>query len=104
MPIKRQAGNIMTIDRIGSIDPMQPGKKSGKSGPAGPSARSDSISLSSEAVEKGELYQAVELAMAAPDMQADRIEELRRKINDPSYINDTILKATADKILDAFGL
>ncbi|MDR1374505.1 MAG: flagellar biosynthesis anti-sigma factor FlgM [Treponema sp.] len=94
----------MTIDRIGSIDPIQPGKKPGRSGQAGPSAKTDSISLSSEAVEKGELYQAVELALAAPEMQTDRIEELRRKINDPSYINDTILEATADKILDAFGL
>jgi negative regulator of flagellin synthesis FlgM len=94
----------MTIDRIGSIDPIQPGKKPGKSSQAGPSARTDFISLSPEAVEKSELYQAAELALAAPDMQMDRIEELRKKINDPSYINDTILKATADKILDAFGI
>jgi negative regulator of flagellin synthesis FlgM len=104
MPIMRQVGNTMTIDRIGSIDPLQPGKKPGKSSQVGLSAKTDSISLSSEAVEKGELYQAVEAALAAPDMQADRIEELRKKINDPSYINDTILKATADKIFDAFGL
>jgi negative regulator of flagellin synthesis FlgM len=94
----------MTIDRIGSIDPIQPGKKTGQSSRVGPSAQSDSISLSSEALEKGELYQAIELVSAAPDVRTDRIAELKQKIDDPSYINETIIKATADKILDAFGL
>ncbi|QQO10227.1 flagellar biosynthesis anti-sigma factor FlgM [Breznakiella homolactica] len=94
----------MTIDRIGSIDPIQPGKKPGRTGEVQPNAKPDSIALSSEAMEKGELYQAIELVSAAPDVRAERIAELRSKIDDPSYINDTIIKATADKIMDAFGL
>ena len=94
----------MTIDRIGSIDPIQPGKKTGQSSRIGQSAQSDSISLSSEALEKGELYQAIELVSAAPDVRTDRIAELKQKIDDPSYINETIIQATADKILEAFGL
>ena len=94
----------MTINRIDPIDPIQPGKKTNRSGDVNSSAKTDSISLSSEAVEKGELYRAIELASAAPDVRADRIAELREKINDPNYINDTIIKATADKIMDAFGL
>jgi negative regulator of flagellin synthesis FlgM len=94
----------MTIDRIGSIDPIQPGKKTGQSSRTGQSAQSDSISLSSEALEKGELYQAIELISAAPDVRAERIAELKQNINDPSYINETVIQATADKILEAFGL
>jgi negative regulator of flagellin synthesis FlgM len=94
----------MTIDRIGSIDPIQPGKKSGRSGQVDQASKTDSISLSSEAVEKGDLYQAIELASSAPDVRLDRIAELKEKINDPSYINDTIIRATADKIMDVFGL
>jgi negative regulator of flagellin synthesis FlgM len=94
----------MTIDRIGSIDPIQPGKKTGRSGQVSQNEKTDSISLSAEALEKGEQYQAKELIFAAADVRAERIAEMKSKINDPSYINETILKATADKILDAWGL
>ena len=94
----------MTINRIDPIEPIQPGKKSNRSEGVNSGARSDSISLSSEAREKGELYRAIELASAAPDVRADRIAELREKINDPNYVNDTLVKATADRIMDAFGL
>ena len=94
----------MTINRIDPIDPIQPGKKNSRSGEINSATKTDSISLSSEAIEKGELYRVIELASAAPDVRADRIAELREKINDPNYINDTIIKATADKIMDAFGL
>ncbi|MDR3276494.1 MAG: flagellar biosynthesis anti-sigma factor FlgM [Treponema sp.] len=93
----------MTIDRINPIDPIQPGKKPGQTGRVEPQ-RDDSISLSREAVEKSELYRVQELVAAAPDVRLDRIEELRQKINDPSYLNEAVIRATADKILDAFVL
>jgi negative regulator of flagellin synthesis FlgM len=94
----------MTIDRIGLIDPVPPGKKSGRNESVSPNAKSDSISLSSEAIEKSELYHAIELVSNAPDVRADRVAELKAKIDDPSYINERILEATADKIIESFGL
>ncbi|MFP3089523.1 flagellar biosynthesis anti-sigma factor FlgM [Treponema sp. TIM-1] len=94
----------MTIDRIGSIDPVPPGKKPGRNSQVSPNEKTDSITLSQEAVEKGGLYHAIELIASAPDVRLERIEELKQKINDPSYLNDTLIKATADKIMDAFGL
>jgi negative regulator of flagellin synthesis FlgM len=94
----------MTIDRIGPIDPIQPGKKPGQTTRINQTEKSDSINLSSEAVEKGELYQTIELVSAASDLRMDRVAELKQKINDPSYINETIIRATADKIMDVFGL
>jgi negative regulator of flagellin synthesis FlgM len=94
----------MTIDRINFLDPIQPGKKSGRSSQVSKDIKSDSISLSSEALEKAELYRAMELVSAAEDMRAERVAELKRKINDPSYINDALIKAAANKIADAFGL
>jgi negative regulator of flagellin synthesis FlgM len=93
----------MTIDRIGHLEPIQPGKKPGRSEPVRGNDK-DSISLSSEALEKSELYRVSELVKAAPDMQAERIAELRQKINDPGYLNERLLNATADKILESFGL
>ena len=94
----------MKIDRIGIVDPLQNGKKADRTENVRRKADTDSVSFSSEAIEKGDLYQAVELVSAAPDVRTDRIEELKRKINDPSYINDAIIGSTADRIMDAFGV
>jgi negative regulator of flagellin synthesis FlgM len=94
----------MTINGIGPIEPLQSNKKLGQNSRVNQTAEGDSISLSSEALKKGEMYQALELAAAASDVRADRIEELKNKINDPSYINEVIIGATADRLMDAFGL
>jgi negative regulator of flagellin synthesis FlgM len=93
----------MTIDRVTSIDPILPGRKAGSNSRINPTEKSDSIALSSEAMEKGELYQAIELVSAGADIRADRVAEIKAKIQDPSYINETIIRATADKIMDVFG-
>ena len=94
----------MTVDRISPMEPLEPGKKTGRSGQPERGKGSDSISLSSEAVEKAELFRAMEIVNAAEDIRAAKIAELKEKINDPSYINETLVSATADRIMDAFGL
>jgi negative regulator of flagellin synthesis FlgM len=94
----------MTIDRIGPPEPIQPGKKPGRNEAIRESGQTDSISLSSEAMEKSELYHTIEVVSAAPEIRMDRIAELRDKINDPEYLNDRIINATADKIIESFGL
>ncbi|MCL2139469.1 MAG: flagellar biosynthesis anti-sigma factor FlgM [Treponema sp.] len=66
--------------------------------------KTDSISLSPEAKEKAEVYQVVELIKAAPNLNDAQIAALREKINDPAYINERTISATADRIMDAFGL
>ena len=94
----------MTIDRIGSIDPIQPGKKPGQTGQVRVSQGADSINISSEAQQKAELFRVQEMAAAAADIRTERVAELKQKINDPAYINDTVLNATANNIIDAlFG-
>jgi negative regulator of flagellin synthesis FlgM len=42
----------------------------------------------------------VELVSAAPDVREDRVAELKAKIDDPAYINETLLNGTVDKIID----
>ena len=94
----------MTIDRIGSIDPIQPGKKPGRTNQVRESQGPDSINISSEAQKKAELFRTQELAAVAPEVRAERVAELREKINDPSYINDQVINATADKLIESlFG-
>jgi len=90
----------MTIDRLNSIDPIREPKKPAVSGRADKVSRGDSIAISSDAAAKAELYNAVELAKATPDVRADRIAELKAKIDDPAYLNDAVISMTADRILD----
>jgi len=94
----------MTIDRLGPIDPIQPGKRPGKTGQVRESSNSDTISISSEGYEKAELHRTQEVVASASDVRLDRVAELKEKINDPSYINDSVINATANKIIDTlFG-
>ncbi|MCL2478220.1 MAG: flagellar biosynthesis anti-sigma factor FlgM [Treponema sp.] len=94
----------MTIDRVGSIDPVQPDKKPGRANQVNQIPTKDSINISSEAVEKAELFRVKELAAASPEMRNEKVEELKAKINDPSYLNKDVINATADRIIDAlFG-
>jgi hypothetical protein len=93
----------MMVERIGYLDPIQPGNKPGKSDQLRGGNKTDSISLSPEAKAKAELYQIVELIKSAPELDDSQIIALREKINDPAYLNGTI-SATADRIMDAFGL
>jgi negative regulator of flagellin synthesis FlgM len=94
----------MTIDRVSPIDPIQPGKRPAKAGQVNESPNSDSISISSEALEKAELLRTQELAASAPDVRLERVAELKEKINDPAYINESVINATANKLIDTlFG-
>ena len=94
----------MTIDRIGSIDPIPPGKKTGGANQARGTHIADSINISSEAVAKAELYRVRDLIVTAPELRTERIQELKEKFNDPSYLNSEVISATADKLIDAlFG-
>jgi negative regulator of flagellin synthesis FlgM len=93
----------MTIHGVDSVDLYQPVGKAGKNTPVEQAAGRDSIALSSEALQKGEFYRVSEIVASAPDIRADRIAELRQKINDPDYLNDKIA-ATADALMKALGL
>ena len=90
----------MTIDRLNSIDPIRDPQKPSSGGKAEKASGGDSISISSDAAQKADLYKALELAKAAPETRSDRIAELKAKINEPSYMDDAVLSMTADRIID----
>ena len=92
----------MTIDRVGHVEPIPPERRTGRSAQVEGRDKSDSISLSADAVIKAEIYQVVELIKSAPELDDARIAELRQKIDDPNYLNDKVISATADNILGAW--
>jgi len=92
----------MTIDRIGHVEPIPPGKKPGRSAQVGGNEKADTINISAEASKQAERYQVLELIKSAPELDEARIIELRKEINDPSFLNDKVIRATADNILNAW--
>jgi len=90
----------MTIDKLGSINPLQHYNRPEKAVKSAYKNEHDSISVSNEARTMGELYQVAEIVKNTDDIRLDRIEEVKRKLEDPSYINSAILGAVADKIMD----
>ena len=92
----------MMVNRIGPLEPIQSGKKPGRNEQVEGSDRTDTINLSREAKEKGEVYQVLELIKSAPELDEARIVELRQKIDDPAYLNERVINATANKLLDAW--
>jgi negative regulator of flagellin synthesis FlgM len=94
----------MTVERIGPLDPASNVKKPEK--PAKPKTKSDvdSINLSQEARSKAEVFKAMEATKTAPDVRLDRVAEVKRKLQDPSYPSQEVIEKTADGILKSFGV
>jgi len=92
----------MTVNRIGHVEPILSGKKPGKSEQVGGNDKADTINLSANAMEKAERYQVLELIRSAPELDEARIVELRQKIEDPSYLNEKVINATAENIVNAW--
>jgi negative regulator of flagellin synthesis FlgM len=90
----------MTIDRLNPIDPIRDPAKPSSSERVSRAARGDSIAISSDAAQKAELYNAMEVAKSAPEVRSDLVAELKAKIQDPNYINEAVVSMTADRILD----
>ncbi|MEM5947072.1 flagellar biosynthesis anti-sigma factor FlgM [Spirochaetia bacterium 38H-sp] len=94
----------MTIDRTGPIDPINKYLKTQKTERVVKKSEGDSVSISQEAVRRAEFHKAVETVKATPDIRMDRVEEVKKKLEDPSYIDDTVIDVVADRILDVFGI
>jgi negative regulator of flagellin synthesis FlgM len=92
----------MTVNSIGPLEPIPSAKKPGRSEKVGGNDKADSINLSAQAMEQAERYQVLELIKSAPELDEARIAELREKINDPAYLNEKVIKATADNIVNAW--
>ncbi|MDC7242310.1 MAG: flagellar biosynthesis anti-sigma factor FlgM [Spirochaetales bacterium] len=94
----------MTIDRIGPVDPLSRFNKTEKTVRSEQKEKTDSIDVSSEAKKSAELLQTMDTVKAAPDVREDRIAEVKARLQDPNYINDTVVNSVADKLMDLFGI
>ena len=93
----------MIIDRLGGVEPLKNVQKPQKPQQKAPVQAADTVSVSQEAKAMADAYYLNEIAKATPDIRADLVAEIQEKIKDPSYINDSLVNATADKIMESFG-
>lgn len=94
----------MTINRIGSTDPInQPNKTNRTQKPVTPNSK-ESISVSKSAIDKAELIKTAGIVNNTPDIRMDKVEEIKAKLQDPNYINDKVINSVAEKIMEDFGL
>ena len=93
---------IEKISGISQINNLQRTQRSSSSESVKSSP--DEISVSDEARKLSDAYYLNQVAEETPDVRTDLVEQIRQKIQDPNYLNDATIAATADKILSAFGL
>lgn len=94
----------MTIERLGPFDPISKYNKAEKASKPARLTGKDSIDLSEEAKSKAELYKISEKVRLSPDIREDRVAEVKKKLEDPNYIDDRVKGIVADRIIDLFGL
>ena len=94
----------MSIERLGSLDPLAAYKNSQKVNRVQSSAGQDSVSVSEEARAKAELFKLDAAVRSSSDVRMDRVEAVKAKLQDPNYINDTVINSVADKLMGVFGL
>ncbi len=94
----------MTVERIGPPEAASNVKKTEK--PARMKAKGDvdAIDVSAEARSRAEISRATEAARTAPDVRLDRVEEVKRKLQDPNYPSAEVIEKVAEGIMKAFGI
>ena len=94
----------MTIDKLGPINPVSKFNKPNKTQKAVAKDTSDSINISDDAKSLAEVYKAAEEVKKTEDIRMDRVNEVKKKLEDPSYIDDTVVDSVAENIMELFGL
>jgi len=94
----------MTIDRLGPVDPVSKINNKNKPTNVEKHVPADSVAVSEEARRLAALQQTAEFVHAAPDVRVDRVEEVKEKLQDSNYINEKVVEAVADRLLDIFGV
>jgi negative regulator of flagellin synthesis FlgM len=94
----------MNIERLGPIESVSKLNKNNSTQKPVKSDAKDSINISSDAKTMGEVYKAVEQVKNSSDIRWDRVEEVKKKLEDPSYIDTTVIDKVADRLMEQFGI
>ncbi len=90
----------MVIDKIGNINNITETKKNKPVSSKNETSRGDSIHISTEGKQAAETARNIQIIKETPDIRADRVKEIKTKIDNGTYDfdNKQILEMVADKI------
>ena len=90
----------MVIDKIGNINNIAETKKSKPVTGKKEDARGDSIQISTEGKQAAETARNIQIIKETPDIRAERVREIKAKIDNGTYDfdNNQMLEMVADKI------
>ena len=95
----------MMIDKVNYVSPVNNLQNTKRSNNVANSQRAfDEISVSDEAKAMAEAMFMKQVSDETPDIRQDLVEKIKLKIQDPNYLNEATIAATADQILSAYGL
>ncbi|HUV07055.1 MAG TPA: flagellar biosynthesis anti-sigma factor FlgM [Spirochaetia bacterium] len=94
----------MTIERVGLPDPISKFNKTEKTQRPTKKQDTDSVSVSADAKMKAEIYSATETVKMSPDIRMDRVEEIKKKLQDPNYVSNKVIEDLAEKLMEFFKI
>ena len=92
----------MTVERVNVPDPISKYNKTNKAQKTEKRERKDSISFSEDAKSKAEIYNATETAKMSPEIRSSKVEEIKKKLQDPTYITQKVIEELAEKLMEHF--
>lgn len=97
----------MMIDKLNSVNMignLQNTKRTNNVSKSDTSDRLDSISVSEEAKMMAEEYYLKQIADETPDVRSELVASIKEKIKDPSYLSAATINATAERIMESYGI
>lgn len=95
----------MTVNGIGGINPLSNVQKTNRTNNTEKASfGADSVSISKEAKEMADAYYMKQVVAETPDVRADRVAEIKAKLQNPNYLNDAVIASAADKLMESFGI
>ena len=95
----------MTVNGIGGINPLNNVQKTNRTNNTEKASfGADSVSISKEAKEMAAAYYMKQVAAETPDVRADRVAEIKARLQNPNYLNDAVIASAADKLMESFGI
>lgn len=93
--------NVTGINFAGMPVPLPEGRKEGKASPGGSTGRKDRVELSKDSRGKDATSAGIAAVAAAGEpTREERIQEVRRKLDEGYYDQPEVIDATAQKLID----
>ena len=93
--------NVSGINFSGVPTPLPEGRKESKAQPGSNSSRKDRVEISSDSRSRDSTSAGIAaLAAAGEPTREERIQEVRRKLDDGFYDQPEVIEQTAQKLID----